>query len=358
MKPQRILLTPPRLTKDTLLKPLVCTRPLREEQMNLDLEMHGNKRVLNCYGHGGAGWTTLFGSVKKTLQHLGKEKKKQPVRVLGSGCIGLTCAIELSRLGYPVTGIFSRELYDLASWKAAGYFGLLCMKEREDLNEIGLETFLTYQAIQQGQHPYIPPEIVRFMPVYCSLDTVSGVEDLEKRGLIPKREEVTLDFANGVVHPGFVKYMTFFINTTLLMQALLKEVHKRGIAIEKREIHSFQEVPEELICNCTGMGASTLCNDTSLSGVRGHLMTLNQHAGHAHMDYMIYTKVLQEGKEEYVYLFPKNWCVTVAHPTGIPCYGALGGSFIKGGDSSCDAHEIKRLLERNSQFFQGHARFL
>ena len=76
---------------------------------------------------------------------------------------------------------------------------------------------------------------------------------------------------------------------------------------------------------------------------------------------MIYTNVDQEGREEYVYMFPKNVSVTVNNTEGTPCAAVLGGTFIPHADrlssedqAALDQVEIKRLLDRNSLFFQGH----
>jgi D-amino-acid oxidase len=363
-----IRLTPPQISKETILEQIVCTRPMREGKFNISLEQTGRKTIVHCYGHGGSGWTTLFGSVNKAIELFQKSKPNQNVqiRVIGSGCMGLTTAIELSRLGYQVAGISTKNLYENPSWRAAGYFALVSLKtsheEQTSLNEIGLNTFLAYQKIDRGEHPYITKEAVKFLPVYCSVDTPSGIEDLEAKGLIPPREYVSLDFGNGVVHSDYVKYMTYFMNTTNLMRQLTAEVQRLGIAVELKEIHSFEEIQEEVIFDCTGLGARELNSDQNMIPVRGHLVTLNNQAGIDHMDYMIYTKVKQDGKEEYIYMFPKNVSVTTEHMEGLDCVGVLGGTFIPHVDQlspadqeKLDQVEFKRLLNRNSEFFNGHS---
>jgi len=102
-------------------------------------------------------------------------------------------------------------------------------------------------------------------------------------------------------------------------------------------------------------------DDDSMIPVRGHLVTLNEEAGSAHMAYMIYTKVMQDGDEEYIYLFPKNSSVTPENTDGVSCAGVLGGSFIPHVDKlsvaeqiELDNAEFKRMLDRNCLFFNGH----
>ena len=366
-EPQIVKLTPPQISSETILEEIVCTRPMREGKFNISLEQDASKTIVNCYGHGGSGWTTLFGSVNKAIELFQKThpNKTTPIRIIGSGCMGLTTAIELSRLGYQVAGISTKDLYEIPSWRAAGYFALVSVKtspeEQADLNKIGLNTFLTYQKIDSGKHPYITKEAVKFMPVYCSIDTDAGVEDLETRGMIPPREYVSLDFGNGVIHHDYVKYMTYFMNTTTLMRQLTTEVQRLGINVELKEVKSFDDIVEEIVFNCSGLGGRELNSDENMIPVRGHLVTLNDASGSAHMDYMIYTKVKQNSKEEYIYMFPKNISVTPEHTAGLSCVGVLGGTFIPHVDKlspsdqeKLDKTEFKRMLDRNSEFFQGH----
>lgn len=262
-EPVIVKLDPPSITSETIVQKIACPRPMREGRFNISTEIFGgsqrNKQIINCYGHGGSGWTTLFGSVDQAISlfEMTHPDRAKPIRIIGSGCMGLTCAVELSRLGYHVAGITTKSQYNICSWYAAGYFALVSVKtspeEQANLNESGMKTFLAYRQIEQGKHPYLKPDSVRYMPVYCSEDTDSGLDDLEKRGIIPPKEAVTLDFGNGVVHSGYVKYMTYFMNTTLLMQQLSAEVQKQGIPIEFNELKSFDDVSEDVVFNCSGM---------------------------------------------------------------------------------------------------------
>lgn len=361
-------LSPPIINDSTIDQHIACTRPMREGKFNISAEEKNGKILVHCYGHGGSGCTTSFGSVKRAIElfeeRLG-DRPKTPIRVIGKGYIGMTAAIELALRGYQVAGITAKEDYNIPSWKNAGYFALVSVQtdpqEQENLNMIGMSTFEEYKKIHEGKHPYITSECVRYIPVYCSADTESGVEDLEQKGLIPTREYVTLDFGNGVTHPHFVKYMTYFMDTTHIMLQLRDTVSRLGIPVEDKTIHSFDEIPESIVFNCTGLGAKALNNDDKMIAVRGHLLNLNLEAGSKHMDYMIYTKVHgEDGKDEYVYMFPKCLQVTSEHPQGKIANGTLGGTFIRNTDvlsaselEELDRVEFKKLLNRNLDFFWG-----
>ena len=365
-EPKVVKLVPPQISSETISEQLVCTRPMREGKFNISVEQSNDKSVVNCYGHGGSGWTTLFGSVNKAIElfEATNPTKDTPIRVIGSGCMGMTSAIELTRLGYNVAGITTAELYEIPSWKAAGYFALVSIQtspeEQANLDEIGVNTFLAFQTIERDEHPYISKDAVRFMPVYGNAKAKHGVEMLEARGLIPPREYVTLDFGNGVVHPNFVKFMTYFMNTTTLMRQLNAEIARLNIPVEMKKIDSFDQVAEEVVFNCSGLGGRSLNNDDNMVAVRGHLITLNENSGSEHMDYMLYSTVKQNGNDAYIYMFPKNGSVTPEHIEGVPCVGVLGGTFIPNVDklsaaeqAELDAREFELLIERNREFFHG-----
>lgn len=361
-------LTPPVISEFSIDQKIACTRPMREGKFNISAEKKEGKVLVHCYGHGGSGCTTNWGSVFRAIELFEEQfpkETKQPIRVVGVGIIGLTTAIELTRRGYHVTGITASELYDIPSWKNAGYFALVSVKtdpvEQQNLDKIGHCTFMEYKKIAEGKHPYISSECAKLLPVYCSIDTEAGVEDLEKKGVIPPREYVTLDFGNGVVHHDFVKYMTYFMDTTRIMLQLREEVDRLGIEVEEKELFSFNELAEPVIFDCTGLGGKGLNKDDKMIAVRGHLVNLNVQAGTKHMEYMIYTKVKgDDGKEEYIYMFPKCLQVNEYDTHGREVFGTLGGTFIPGTDSltegelkRMDKTEYKRMLDRNSQFFWG-----
>ena len=61
-------LTPPIITEETIDQKISCTRPMREGKFNISTEETDGKIIVNCYGHGGSGCTTVFGSVAKAIQ--------------------------------------------------------------------------------------------------------------------------------------------------------------------------------------------------------------------------------------------------------------------------------------------------
>ena len=366
-EPILIALEPPLLTEATVLQKLSCERPVREGSFRIGAERASSKLLVHCYGMGGVGWTTLFGSVERAIDAFEKKaafgERQKPIRVVGAGCMGLTAAVELARKGYKVAGITAASLYDTPSWKAAGCFTAFSLKmspqEQTKVHAIALDTFRAYQRVERGDHPYLPKECVRFLPLYCSQSGEVGVEELEARGWIPPKEEVMLDF--GPVRRGpFWRYYTYFMDTEALMRHLLKEAERLGIAVTVQSLESFEQVQEAVIFNCTGLGAAQLCRDEKVVPVRGHLVLLNAQAGDAHMDYMLFAGVMQEGRQETLYMFPKAVAVSSERVEAACCRSVIGGTFLEDDPSrsleeqnEIDRREWDKILERASLFFTG-----
>lgn len=355
----------PVISEKTILKYTACTRPKRQDGVNISFEQINKKQVIHCYGHAGFGWSMLFGSINQAVElfesHVTDLNK--PVCIIGSGCMGLTAAIELARRGYNVR-IVTKDIYDLASWRAPGCFALdsttMAGPEKGKHKKMIFETFKWYQSIDNGTHPYLKQESIRYLPIYCMKGMSGGFEGLEKDGLIPQREIVTLDFGNGIQHKNFIKFMTYFMDTAKLMKQLHDEVARLGIAIEIAKVSLFDDIQEDIIFNCTGMGSKELNGDASMTPVRGHLIVLNEHAGNEHMDYMIYAKMKQNNAEEIVLIFPKSLEVDSNYPHGVSSYATLGGTFLPIDNAmtareleELDRREFSKLTERLSFFFTG-----
>lgn len=361
--PEEIVrLIPPTINPKTIALKYSCIRPGHDDGITISMEKNGSKKVVNNYGHGGSGWATLFGSVQEAIDLFTTEmpNKKTPIRIIGSGCIGLTTAIELSRLGYNVVGIYTKSLYDMASWRAAGFFGSFPGKNQAALMPLAVKTFSTYRNIEKGDHLYISKDAVELLPIYCTLETENEVAFLADYGLVPPKEPVSLEFDNGIKHEGFFKFMTYFMNTGIIMKELLEEVSNRGIPIEIREVHSYEDITEPVVFNCSGLGSRELNQDLKVNAIYGHLIALDKGAGQNRMDYMILTSVQQNGKNELLYVVPKSIVVTPENPTGVPCFGVVGVTIIPHVEkfsseqlSELDRVEFEKILERASSFFSG-----
>ncbi len=315
----------------------------------MDLQEKQDKYIFHNYGHGGAGWTFLFGAVNQSLTQFDQAVaqkfglKKSPIAVIGAGCYGLLTAITLARKGYQVR-IIAQETERLPSSKAAGFFFPRARKcstaqEKAVFESQGMHSYQTYLQIYAGNHPFIKMG-ARLLPAYYGLDIDPGFAPYINKELMPIAKPVIIDFNNGKTYDA-MRYEALFIDAALMMQELERNRVELAIPIIRQEITDFNEIPESLIFNCAGLGAKALTHDTKIIPVQGHLISLKNQPP---LDYMLNFKVIQKNplgrpRDELIYFAPKN-------------EGILGITFLRNqADPQANLHEFERLLDRCKEFF-------
>jgi len=351
LHPRIVRLTPPRFSPDNIKEKVVCIRAHRERLFRVEFEQVGSKQIFHNYGHGGAGWTFLFGCVHESIrqceQHCSNNLDAHAsIAVIGAGCYGLLTAIMLARAGHTVR-IIAREINDINSYKAAGFFfprprKMSTPEECTIFHARGIESYRTYVQIIAGNHPFITcgPKLV---PAYYGLDIDPGFGPYIEQKLIKQPEHVRIDFGNGKQH-DVQHYDVLFINAPIMMAELHREISTLGIPIAQETITNFAELPESIIFNCAGMGAKDLAHDARVIPVQGHLITLKNQPPHEQLQYMINVKVTMTNpngtqRDELIYYAPKD-------------EGIAGITFIRGQDSlTTNHHEFDRLLQRCREYF-------
>lgn len=348
-----VYLTPPVLNPESIKEKISCIRAHRERIFAIHTEQQKDQLIYHNYGHGGAGWTFLFGSVNESIRQFQKALQttpyyhNKPVCIIGAGCYGLLTALSLHYKGYQVR-IVADKLEDIQSDKAAGFFfprHRKCSNEAEKaiFQSIGLESYQEYLRIIKGEHPFIAQGPV-ILPAYFSPDIDPGFDPYIRLDLIDKPHPVLIDFGNGIKHQA-QEYHIVFMSPDLLMQQLRQAIKTAAIPILQKKIASFDELPEQVIFNCAGQQAKLLTQDPRLVPVQGHLITLKNQPDVSKLQYLLNVKVTQQGpkgpRDELIYFAPKE-------------SGILGITFIRGQDDpTANIHEFDRLLERCKVFFTG-----
>jgi D-amino-acid oxidase len=350
--PNRILLTPPQLAADNIKERITCIRSHRERIFNVSVEVRHSKLVCHNYGHGGAGWTFLFGCVEESIRQFEAAITQNPhfqhkdIAVIGAGCYGLLTAIMLKQRGYRCI-IRAKESDNLASHNAAGFFFPRPRKSSTDSEKatfyaMGIASYQTYLAIAAGNHPFLKSG-AKVIPAYFGLDIDPGFASYHAQDLIAPPEHVIVDFGNGKQYP-MMRYDIIHINAQQLMQQLHAHVQALQIPIVCQTVQTFDQLTEPIIFNCAGWGAKQLTNDARLIPVQGHLITLQQQPCPEQLEYLINVKVVMTNadgtqRDELVYYAPKN-------------EGILGITFKRGCDSlTAHDYEFDRLLKRCKDFF-------
>ena len=352
--PKIIQLSPPLFSESHIKEKIICIRGHRERIFNTSLQMVNDKFIFHNYGHGGAGWTFLFGCVHESIRQFeeqiikNSDLKNKPIAVIGAGCYGLLTAIILARKGYNVR-IIAKDTENIPSNKAAGFFFPRPRKSSTPpeialFESRGRESYATYCQIIRGDHPFITGGPL-LLPAYFSCDIDPGFNPYIANNLIAPPEKVIIDFGNGKTYQA-MEYKIVFINSSIIMQELQRNISELGITITQKEINAFSEIDEPIIFNCAGLGAKNLTDDPRIVPVQGHLITLKNQPDLQQLQYMINVKVTMPGprgtpRDELIYFAPKD-------------SGILGITFIRGQDSlTANQHEFDRLLQRCRDFFGG-----
>ncbi|MCC7415193.1 MAG: FAD-binding oxidoreductase [Epsilonproteobacteria bacterium] len=347
-----IYLTPPRIGPAHIRAKIVCIRAHRERIFQVNTTHHGTQLICNNYGHGGAGWTFLFGCVNESVRlynqqcHERPALIQEPIAVIGAGCHALLSAIMLARQGRTVR-LIAEQTTDIPSYKAAGFFfprSRTCSNEQERalFERLGMESYTTYCRIARHEHPFIA-QGAHLLPAYYGLDIDPGFAPYIEQGLMSPPEPVRIDFGNGKQY-NVMEYMTLFIDATRMMAELNDELAILQIPIMHQTVTDFAQLPEQVIFNCAGRGAGPLAGDKRMVPVQGHLIALEHQPDMSQLRYMINVKVTMRDaqgrtRDELIYYAPKD-------------EGILGITFIRGQDCpTANPHEFDRLLQRSIDFF-------
>ena len=218
------------------------------------------------------------------------------------------------------------------------------------IDEIGIEAYRFYDGIANNQNQDFKKG-ARKVPSYFSSRDDSGLEPYVGKVIGPAKD-VILDFGNGTTRAMVVYDDGVFMNTALLMEELHEFMESHHIKIIQQKIQSFDELSQQFIFNCSGLGSRELAKDSALVPVQGHLIMLKNQIPE-HMNYMILV-YFGEGKTEMdqkversFYLFPKHL------PDSLPQdIGVMGGTFIEGGSpDKPNLKEFDTIVRGAKEFF-------
>eukprot|EP00742_Colponemidia_sp_Colp-10_P003495 GILJ01003722.1.p1 GENE.GILJ01003722.1~~GILJ01003722.1.p1 ORF type:complete len:364 (-),score=42.63 GILJ01003722.1:5-1096(-) len=353
---RRVQLVPPRLAPENVKGFTACVRPGRDQVFHLASEVRSGKLIVHNYGHGGAGWTILFGCVFESIRMLESMLAAHPdyqgrrIRVVGAGCIGLCTAVELKRRGYDVV-VSAKEFEDTTSHKAGGLLAIASMKTAPEhqsrVDKLGVESWHEWQKIVDGQHDLFESKYAQYIPMYASTSAADGdhcgMKALIDAKVVPGPDMVEIDFGNGKKY-DMLEYKTILMHCAHMMTRFSDILRESHVPMERKVTHSLAAEEEAVIFNCTGLGAYQLNNDTMVMPVQGHLVALQRQPPMTDLNYILCEDMTSKdgmGKEP-IYFIPKG-------PEGI-----VGGTFIPNMNSSdLSDPNFQRILERSRNFFGG-----
>jgi D-amino-acid oxidase len=292
---------PVKVSRDRIIREVVGLRPYRPEGFVVEAERVGEKLLVHNYGHGGAGITLSWGTASLAVdlsrdflsvppalaggsRRARNSAKPRHFAVLGSGVSGLTTARLLQRRfqdGPGTVTIYARDLPpETTSNIAAGFWSPTSVFDPEKTTTRFTEQFrLACRISNRAFQNLVGPDYgVRWMETF---ELLRNEESLTRElpggdDLYPERR-VHRDPDHYFGFKYVRQYNTMLIEPPVYLNALLRDFYIAGGKLVVKEFHSREEIkrlPEQVIFNCTGLGARALFGDLKLEPVRGQLEVL------------------------------------------------------------------------------------
>ncbi len=334
---------PVNVSRDRVIREVVGLRPYRPSGFVVDAEKLGNKLLVHNYGHGGGGvtlsWGTAALAVDLARDFVGTHRSRR-FAVLGCGVNGLSVARLLQRYfqnGPGTVTIYAKDLPPETTSNIAGAsWGPTSVYEPDMVDAKFNDQFRRACEISNRAFQLLvgPEYGVRWIDMYELLRNEMSLEGELGGGdpLYPARQ-IHRDPQRYFGFPVVRQYSTMLIEPSIYLSALLRDFYIAGGRVVVKEFRNRREIarlPQQVVFNCTGLGARALFDDEELIPVRGQLEIL---LPQPEIDYCY----LSRG-----YMFPRR--------DGI----VLGGTWDHNDWSlQPNAEQATRILETHMKIMQG-----
>jgi D-amino-acid oxidase len=287
-----------KVSRDRVIREVVGLRPFRPEGFRVEAERVGNKLLVHNYGHGGAGITLSWGTASLALdlardflgarasrpQRLARGTTRSHFAVLGCGVNGLSTARLLQQRfqdGPGTVTIYAKDLPpETTSNIAGGFWSPTSVFDDTVATTKFTEQFrLACRISNRAFQNLVGPEYgVRWIETLELLRNEASLNRELTGGddLYPARE-IHRDPDHYFGFPFVRQFSTMLIEPPVYLNALLRDFYIAGGKLVVKEFRSREELkrlPEQVIFNCTGLGAKALFDDQQLEPVRGQLEVL------------------------------------------------------------------------------------
>jgi D-amino-acid oxidase len=267
---------------DRVIRTTIGLRPHRDSGFLLKADKLDAKTIVHNFGHGGSGMSISWGTASMAVD-LAMQQPERRAAVLGCGVVGLTTARELQRRGFDVT-IYAATVppETTSNMSLAGFTptsGLVQTDRRtpEWDAQYRQAVRIAYRRLQLLSGPKYG---VTWINNYVLTDSADPPRPQENP-LLPSE----IDTARTILQPGEHPFQTKYaierpemrIEPSIYLDALLHDVVAFGGKIVIRKFETPRDIialPEQVVVNCTGLGAKALFNDSELVPLKGQLVVL------------------------------------------------------------------------------------
>ena len=333
-------LVPVKVSPARVIRTIVGLRPFRPPGFVLRSEPFGNKTVVHNYGHGGGGFSLSWGCATLAADLIAGVSPSRAA-VIGAGVIGLSTARILQDRGWQVT-IYAEHLPPHttsnvagAQWTPASVF------DHDAVSPDFQDLFLKAARIANRAFQLLagPTYGVRWIDNYTLTDGTDEQKDMIDYATKVGIADLYADIQN--IDPASTpfackrvrRFATMLIEPNTYLPAVMRDFLLRGGKLSVRKFESQQEwhkLKEQVIFNCTGLGARALVSDAELMPVRGQLTILEPQMD---VNYISFPQSL--------YMFPRS--------DGI----VLGGTYDRGNWSlEPDLNTEARILSQHAAAYR------
>ena len=295
----RLALPPVIASWDRIIRTTVGLRPHRPAGFNVSIAKLDDKTVVHNYGHGGAGhslgWGTGLLAAELALEHPDRR-----AAVLGCGTVGLTTARQLQRHGFEVTIYAKAVPPDTTSNMALAAFtptsGLISIETTPEFDlQFRRAIDVSYRQLQllagrdygvswiDGFNTTDSPSVGGLDNNPNGAGAGTNFRGADMSALIPSGidENIGRVVLGPGQHPFPSRYAIWHrrmrIEPSIYLDALVRDFLMFGGRLVIRAFDTPRDLmtlDENLIVNCTGLGAKTLFGDDTMFPVKGQLTVL------------------------------------------------------------------------------------
>ena len=266
---------------DRIIRTTIGLRPFRPSGFVLKADKLDGKTLIHNYGHGGSGMSLSWGTASMATD-LALAHTERRAAVLGSGVVGLTSARELQRHGFAVTIYAAAVPPDTTSnMSLAGFTptsGLVDFSNRTPEWEAQFRqaVVIAYRRLQLLTGPkYGVSWIMNYTPTDNAPSTGGG------NPIMPE----SIPNPRVLLQPGEHPFSTTYavertemrIEPSIYLDALMNDFLLWGGKVVIRKFETPRDIAalaENLVVNCTGLGAKAIFNDAELVPLKGMLVVL------------------------------------------------------------------------------------